>query len=102
MKKKFTKQRTTRLPPVDFGVRAESLERRGFLCVRLAVLSLINKITEANAGGQHPLLTRTRWAARVAQFSRSAASESRIGELRLGVFAPLRLTGVDFNAETQR
>src|SRR5439155_10823621 len=32
----------------------------------------------------------------------SAGSASRADGLRLGVFAPLRFKGVDFNAETQR
>src|SRR5207237_9762155 len=54
------------------------------------------KITGANAGGLRELPTRTRWAARVAQFHRSAASASRFDALRLGVFAPLRFTGVYF------
>jgi hypothetical protein len=36
---------------------------------------LPNKITGANAGGPRQLAMRTRWAARVAQFWRSAASE---------------------------
>jgi hypothetical protein len=35
---------------------------------------MANKITEANAGGSRKLPMRTRWAARVAQFCRSAAS----------------------------
>ena len=35
-----------------------------------------NKITGANAGGLRELPTRTRWAARVAQFHRSAASNA--------------------------
>jgi hypothetical protein len=33
-----------------------------------------NKITGANAGGARQLTMRTRWAARVAQFCRSAAT----------------------------
>ena len=37
----------------------------------------------------------------VAQAGRSAASTSPFHALRLGVFASLRFTGVDFNAETQ-
>jgi hypothetical protein len=35
-----------------------------------------NSITEANAGGPRHLPSRTRWAARIAQFFRSAASHN--------------------------
>ena len=34
---------------------------------------MFDEITEANAGGPRPLPMRARWAARVAQFCRSAA-----------------------------
>ena len=39
-------------------------------------LRMPNKITGANAGGQHQLPMRTRWAARVAQFCRSVKHSS--------------------------
>ena len=71
------------------------------MVVLISPMKEANKITGANAGGPRQLPMRTRWAARVAQFHRSAASASRFDALRLGVFAPLRFTGVDFNAETQ-
>jgi class 3 adenylate cyclase len=44
-----------------------------------------NEITGANAGGPHRLAVRTRWAARIAQFGRSAEKmNSGIGAILIG------------------